>query len=44
MILTASFLICKALGATWSWWYIIVTILADYTFREDITFTLKVKK
>ena len=35
MILTAAFLISKALGATWSWWRILATICADYAFHED---------
>lgn len=29
MILTASFLICKALGASWSWWWLILTVILD---------------
>lgn len=29
MILTAGFLIAKALGATWSWWWLIATVIGD---------------
>lgn len=29
MILTSAFLICKALGASWSWWWLVATIVAD---------------
>ncbi len=35
MILTASFIISKALGATWSWWYVGLAILADYEFSNN---------
>lgn len=36
MILTAAFIISKAIGATWSWWYIILAILADYEFQYNL--------
>lgn len=29
MILTAAFLISKALGVTWSWWWIAATVVLD---------------
>lgn len=29
MILTAAFLICKALGVTWSWWWLVATVVLD---------------
>lgn len=29
MILTAAFIICKALGMTWSWWWLLLTVLID---------------
>lgn len=34
MILTGAFLICKALGATWSWWWVILTVAVDCNFVE----------
>lgn len=34
MILTAGFLICKALGAAWSWWWIALTVLVDVNVLE----------
>ena len=36
MILTAAFIISKAIGTTWSWWYIILAILADYEFINNL--------
>lgn len=33
MILTAAFMICKALGATWSWWWLVATVLVDSGFE-----------
>lgn len=36
MILTAAFLICKALGVTWSWWWLMVTVIVDYSFRDNL--------
>lgn len=32
MILTAAFIISKAIGATWSWWWLILTIIADHGY------------
>ena len=29
MILTSAFLICKALGVSWSWWWIVAAIVGD---------------
>lgn len=29
MILTAAFIISKAIGATWSWWWLLATFLVD---------------
>lgn len=29
MILTGAFLICKALGVTWSWGWILLTVIID---------------
>lgn len=34
MILTAAFMICKALGVTWSWWWLVATVLADGSFER----------
>lgn len=36
MIITAAFIISKAIGATWSWWYIILAILTDYEFQNNL--------
>ena len=36
MILTAAFIISKAIGTTWSWWNIILAILADYEFQNNL--------
>lgn len=40
MVLTATFLICKALGVTWSWWWLALTILADakpmITYKKEV--------
>ena len=36
MILTASFLICKALGVTWSWWWLVLTAVVDGAFTQNI--------
>lgn len=35
MILTAAFIISKALGVSWSWWWLIVTTLVDYDHASD---------
>lgn len=40
MTLTAAFLICKALGATWSWWWILLTAIVDCEWYSDV----KIKK
>lgn len=34
MTLTAAFIISKALGATWSWWWLIATVILDYNFND----------
>lgn len=34
MILTAAFLICKAIGTTWSWWWLVVTVFFDTDNRS----------
>lgn len=39
MILTATFLICKALGVTW--WWLVLTIIADYSFRDNLIIKTK---
>lgn len=31
MILTAAFIIAKALGAPWSWYWLLLTVFADGT-------------
>lgn len=41
MILTASFIISKAIGATWSWWWLALTITADYGFRNNIKINIR---
>lgn len=41
MILTAAFLICKAIGDTWSWGWLVPTIIADYSFRDNLTIKTK---
>ena len=41
MILTAAFLICKALGVTWSWWWLIATVILDYNFNDDTVIRIK---
>ena len=35
MILTAAFIIAKAIGASWSWWYIGFAIAADMLMKDD---------
>ncbi len=39
MILTAAFIIAKALGVSWSWWWIAATIIGD-----DFGFYLKERR
>lgn len=29
MTLTAAFIICKALGMTWTWWWLLLTVFID---------------
>lgn len=41
MILTAAFIISKAIGATWSWWWLVATIIADYSFRDNLIIKFK---
>lgn len=43
MILTAAFMICKALGATWSWWFMILTVLAVYEAMDNFNIIIKDK-
>lgn len=35
MILTAAFEISKALGSTWSWWWLLAMIIADCGLVSD---------
>ncbi len=44
MILTAAFLIAKALGATWSWCWLILTIICDYSFRDNLKIRINNQK
>ena len=41
MILTAAFIICKALGVTCPWWWLVATIIADYSFRDNLIIKTK---
>lgn len=41
MILTAAFMICKALGASWSWWWLVITVMTDYGFRDNLVIRFK---
>lgn len=41
MILTAAFIISKAIGAIWSWWWMILTVMADYSFRDSLIIKFK---
>lgn len=34
MILTGAFLICKALGVTWSWWWLLLTTAIDFDLNS----------
>lgn len=43
MILTAALIISKALGVDWSWWWILATICADYSFRDNLIIKTKQK-
>lgn len=35
MTLTAAFIISKAIGATWSWWWLIAALILDYNFNDQ---------
>mgnify|MGYP006896699914 CR=1 FL=1 len=41
MILTAAFIISKALGASWSWWWLLLTIICDWDPEKPI---IKIEK
>lgn len=41
MILTAAFIISKAIGATWSWGWLFLTVMADYSFRGNLVIRFK---
>lgn len=44
MILTSAFLICKALGASWSWWWLVATIVGDTALCSEAKTTTNGKK
>lgn len=41
MTLTAAFIISKAIGATWSWWWLIATVILDYNFNDQPVIRIK---
>lgn len=41
MILTAAFIISKAIGATWSWGWLFLTVMDDYSFRDNLIIRFK---
>lgn len=41
MILTAAFIISKAIGANWSWWWLLLTVMCDYSFRDNLVIRQK---
>lgn len=41
MILTAAFIISKAIGATWSWWWLISTVVLDCNFNDQSVIRIK---
>lgn len=41
MILTAAFLICKALGATWSWLWLLLVAFIDSNYITDVKKMMK---
>lgn len=41
MILTSAFLICKALGASWSWWWLVAATAYDNIIVNRIIYHIK---
>ena len=41
MILTAAFIISKAIGAIWSWWWLISTVVLDCNFNDQSVIRIK---
>lgn len=44
MILTSIFIICKALGASWSWWWLVATVICDNATVNRIIYHIKDRK